>query len=306
MITGTLEMNILIAGGSGFLGTALTKSFVKDGHKVFVLTRGTKKFQNAEAIQWDVKTTNGWGHRINEMDVVIHLTGKSLSTFPWSRATKQSFLDSRLISGLLLASAIQTADKRPSIFVQSSGINYYGLSGSLADESTPPADDFLAQLAVQWEDATKSLDDLGVRRIVTRSAPVLDKNGSLLDLMSLPIKMLFGGPFGSGKQAFPWIHIQDWVGAVEFLIADENAHGAYNLIAPTQTSNAEFNKTLAEVLHRPYWFPYPEFLMRNILGEMSVLILDGRFSQPRRLIESGYQYQFPRLKEAIEDLVSGK
>lgn len=297
-------MNVLIAGGSGFLGTALIKSFVKDGHKVFVLTRGEKIIQNAEAIRWDAQTTSGWGQRINEMDAVIHLTGKSLSTFPWTSATKKSFLDSRLIPGLLLASAIQTAEKRPSVFVQSSGVNYYGLSGSLADESTPPADDFLAQLAVRWEDATKSLDDLGVRRIITRSAVVLDRKDSLLDLMSLPIKLFFGGPFGSGKQAFPWIHIQDWVGAVRFLLANKNAHGAYNLIAPAQTSNAEFNKTLAKVLHRPYWFPYPEFLMRNILGEMSVLILDGRFSQPKRLIESGYQYQFPRLKEAIEDLAS--
>jgi hypothetical protein len=303
MITGTLEMNILIAGGSGFLGTALTKSFVNDGHKVFILTRSSQKIQHAEAIQWDAKTTNGWAHRINEMDVVIHLTGKSLSTFPWTSAMKKSFIDSRLSPGSLLASAIQTADKRPSIFVQASGINYYGLSGTLADESTPPADDFPAQLAVQWEDATKSLDDLGVRRIIARSAPVLGKDSALLNLMALPIKLFFGGKFGSGKQAMPWIHIKDWVGAVRFLIANENARGAYNLIAPAQTSNAEFNQTIAQVLHRPYWFPYPEFLLRNILGEMSVMILDGRFSQPKRLIESGYQYQFPRLKEAMEDLV---
>ncbi|MBL8050656.1 MAG: NAD-dependent epimerase/dehydratase family protein, partial [Anaerolineales bacterium] len=116
MITGTLEMNILIAGGSGFLGTALTKSFLSDGHKVFILTRGSKKIKNVESIQWDAKTTNGWAHRINEMDVVIHLTGKSLSTFPWTSANKKSFLDSRLIPGFALVSAIQTADKRPSIF----------------------------------------------------------------------------------------------------------------------------------------------------------------------------------------------
>ena len=297
-------MNILIAGGSGFLGSALTKSFVSDGHKVFILTRGIKKFQNAETIQWDAKTTNGWGQRIHEMDVVIHLTGKSLSTFPWTSATKKSFLDSRLLPGFALASAIQASSKRPSIFIQASGINYYGLHGSLADESTPPADDFLAQLAVKWEDATRLLDDLGVRRIITRSAVVLDKKGSLLDLMSLPIKLFFGGAFGSGKQAMPWIHIQDWVGAIRYLIANENARGAYNLIAPAQTSNVEFNKTIAQVIHRPYWFRTPEFLLRNILGEMSVLILDGRFSQPKRLIESGYTFQFPSLLEALESLMN--
>ncbi|NJN79769.1 MAG: DUF1731 domain-containing protein [Anaerolineales bacterium] len=189
-------------------------------------------------------------------------------------------------------------------FVQASGINYYGLHGDLADESTPPADDFLAQLAARWEAGTELIEDLGVRRIVTRSAVVLDKKGSLLDLMSLPIKLFFGGAFGSGKQAMPWIHVHDWVGAIRHLIANENARGAYNLIAPAQTSNAEFGKTISEILHRPYWFWYPEFLLRNILGEMSVLILEGRFSQPKRLIESGYQFQFPRLKEALEDLLS--
>lgn len=297
-------MNILVAGGSGFLGTALTKSFLADGHKVFILTRSVKKINNVESIMWDGKTLKGWSERLNEMDVVIHLTGKSLSTFPWTSSTKKSFLDSRLTPGLLLASAIQASVKRPSIFVQSSGINYYGLSGSLADESTPPANDFLAQLAVQWENATKSLDDLGVRRIVIRSAPVLGKDAALLNLMTLPIKLFFGGKFGSGKQAMPWIHIKDWVGAVRFLIANENARGAYNFIAPAQTSNAEFNQTIAQVLNRPYWFHIPEFLLRNILGEMSVMILDGRFSQPKRLIESGYQFQFPSLKEAIEDLLS--
>lgn len=297
-------MNILIAGGSGFLGKALTKSFIKDGHKVFILTRTSKKIKNVESILWDGKIGKGWSERINEMDVVIHFTGKSLSTFPWTSSTKQSFLDSRLKPGLLLASAIRASVKRPSIFVQSSGINYYGLSGSVADESTPPADDFLAQLAVQWENATKSLDNLGVRRIVTRSAVVLDKKGGLLNLMSLPIKLFFGGKLGSGQQALPWIHIQDWVGAVKYLIANEDAYGAYNLIAPAQSSNAEFNKTIAEVLKRPYWFHIPEFLLRNILGEMSVLILDGRFSQPKRLTESGYQFQFPSLKEALVDLLS--
>ena len=118
-------MNILIAGGSGFLGKALTKTFITDGHKVFILTRSTKKIKNVVPILWDAKTLNGWSERVNEMDVVIHLTGKSLSTFPWTSATKKSFLDSRLMPGLLLASAIQASVKHPSIFVQSSGINYY-------------------------------------------------------------------------------------------------------------------------------------------------------------------------------------
>lgn len=295
-------MNILICGGSGFLGSALTKSFLADSHNVFILTRGSRVPQGAQAVKWDAKTTAGWGQLMNEMDIVIHLAGKSLSTWPWTAANKQAFHDSRITPGLVLAQAIREATHRPGIFLQTSGINYYGLRGDLADESTPPADDFLAQLAVQWEDATKPLDDLGVRRLILRSAVVLGEGG-LLGLMALPIRLFAGGPLGSGKQAMPWIHVNDWVGAARHLIADENARGAYNLIAPTPTSNAEFNKALAEVLHRPYWFPTPSFLLRNVLGEMSVLILEGRFSTPKRLLESGYEYQFPRLKEALLDLL---
>jgi uncharacterized protein len=295
-------MNILIAGGSGFLGRALTESFLADGHKVFVLTRGNHVMSGAQAVQWDAKTTDGWGHVVNDMDVIIHMAGKSLSSWPWTASKKRAFHDSRIQPGLALAQAIEEADRRPRIFVQQSGINHYGLRGELADESTPPADDFLAQLAVKWEDATKSLDGLSVRRIVLRSAVILAKRGGLFPLMALPIRLFMGGPLGDGKQAMPWIHINDWVGAVRFLIEDENANGAYNLIAPTPTSNAEFNRTLAKVLRRPYWFPAPAFLLRTFLGEMSVTILDGRFSQPKRLIESGYGFQFPGPREAFAHL----
>ena len=296
-------MKVMIAGGSGFLGRALTKSLLADGHQVFILTRGTRIPKGAQAVQWDAKTTNGWGHLVNEMDVMIHLAGKSLASWPWTAATKQAFHDSRIIPGLVLAQSIQQATHRPSIFVQASGINHYGLRGDLADESTQPGGDFLAQLTIKWEDATRSVEELGVRRVIVRSAVVLGKGDGLLGLMALPIRLFAGGPLGSGKQAMPWIHINDWVGGVRHLINNEHARGAYNLIAPTPTSNADFNRILAGVLHRPYWFPTPAFLLRTLLGEMSVLILEGRFAQPKRLTESGYRYQFPGLHEALVDLV---
>lgn len=295
-------MNILISGGAGFLGRNLTRALLAEGHQVYILTRGGRAPEGAQAIQWDAKTTEGWGHRINEMDAVIHLAGKSLSTWPWTAATKRDFYESRILSGLALVQAIQQATHRPGIFIQQSGINHYGLSGDLADESTPHAQDFLAQLTVQWEDATRSVEELGLRRIVLRSAAALGKGEGLMPLMSLPIQLFVGGPLGSGKQAMPWIHIDDWVAAVQYLLADKNGRGAYNLIAPTPTSNAEFNRALAEVLHRPYWFPVPAFLMRTFLGEMNVLVLEGRFSQPKRLTESGFKFQFAAAREAFVDL----
>lgn len=299
-------MNIMIAGGSGFLGGALTESFLEDGHQVFILTRGASAYSGAKTIQWDAKTTRGWGHLVNEMDVIIHLAGRSLSSWPWTPATKQDFIDSRVNPGRALAQAILEATRRPKIFVQASGINHYGLRGDPADESTPPADDFLAQVTVHWEGATQSVEDLGVRRVVARTAPVLDREGGLLSLMALPVKLFVGGPIGSGKFAMPWIHIHDWVGAIRHLIADENARGAYNLIAPVPTSSADFNRALAEVLRRPYWFPTPAFLLRTLLGEMSVLVVEGRYSQPKRLIESGFKFQFEGPRDALTDLFKKK
>ena len=159
-------MNVMIAGGSGFLGSALTRSFLADGHRVFILTRSSHVQEGAQAVKWDVKTPGGWGQLVNEMDAIIHLTGKSLATWPWTPSTKRAFHDSRVFPGLALAQAILEATHRPSVFIQQSGINYYGLRGDLADESTPPAGDFLAKLTVQWEGATKSVEDLGVRRVL--------------------------------------------------------------------------------------------------------------------------------------------
>lgn len=295
-------MNIMIAGGTGLLGTALTKSFLADGHKVFVLSRTPSNRSDVQIVEWDARSTNGWGHLVNEMDVVIHLAGRSTSAWPWTAAKKKSFEDSRILPGLALAQAIQNATRRPSLFVQVSGINHYGLQGDLADESTPPGEDFLAQLTVKWEDATQSVEGLGIRRLVLRTPPVLSRDNVIMKLIALPVQLFVGGPIGSGKQAFPWIHIKDWVGAIRYLMANENARGVYNMIAPAQTSLADFTKVLANILQRPYWFPVPAFLMRNVLGEMSVLILEGRYSQPKRLLESGYKFQFPGPQEALTDL----
>ncbi|MBI3169231.1 MAG: NAD-dependent epimerase/dehydratase family protein, partial [Chloroflexi bacterium] len=197
-------MNILISGGSGLLGTALTKSFLADGHNVYILSRGTYVHPGAQTVKWDGHTTDGWGQLVNEMDVVIHLAGRSTSAWPWTVAKKKSFEDSRILPGLALAQAIREATRRPSLFMQISGINHYGLRGDFADESTLPGDDFLAQLTVKWEDATNPVENLGVRRLVLRTSVVLAKESPLVALMTLPVKLFVGGPIGSGKQAFPW------------------------------------------------------------------------------------------------------
>ena len=298
-------MKVLIAGGAGFLGTALTKSLADDNHEALILTRHTPKHPGQ--FQWDGATTNGWGHLVNEVDAVVNLTGFGLEHWPWTKRQKQKFIDSRVIPGRALVSAIQNASHRPDLFLQISGINHYGLRGeSVADESTPPADDFLAKLTVQWESATQPVEELGLRRIVTRTAVVLARRGGLFPLMALPVRLFFGGKFGDGKQATPWIHLTDQVRAIRFLLHNNSVHGVYNLISPEPTSNADFMRTLAKVSRRPYWAHIPAFLLRIPLGEMSVLLSEGRYVLPKRLIELGFEFRFGNLENAMEDLLTRK
>ena len=295
-------MRVLIAGGSGFLGTALKNTLIKTNHDVFTLTRHAAK--NAHEIQWDGKTSNGWGHLLNNIDAVVNLTGFGLDHWPWSKGQKQRFIDSRVTPGLALLSAIQNAAHRPSVFLQTSGINRYGLRGEgIADESTPPAGDFLGQLTIKWEDATQPVEELGVRRVIARNAVVLARRDGLFPLMALAPRLFFGGKFGDGRQAMPWIHIADQTNAMRFLLENENTSGPFNLISPEQTSSADFMRMVCRVLHRPYWFHVPKFLLRLLLGEMSVLLTEGRYVQPKRLIELGFQFQFGKLENAMEDLL---
>jgi uncharacterized protein (TIGR01777 family) len=191
------------------------------------------------------------------------------------------------------------------VFLQTSGINRYGLRGEgIADESTLPADDFLAQLTVQWEEATQAVEELGVRRVIIRNAVVLARNDGLFPLMALAPRLFVGGNFGDGKQAMPWIHVADHANAMQFLLEKENTVGPFNLISPDYTSNANFIHAICKALHRPYWFHIPKFLLRMMLGEMSILLTEGRYSQPKRLIESGFEFQFGKLENAMEDLLT--
>lgn len=296
-------MKVLIAGGSGFLGTALKNALIHNSHEVFILTRGNSRGRNQ--IHWDGKTTDGWGYIVNEMDAVVNLTGYGLEHWPWTKRQKQKFVDSRVLPGRALVSAIQSAPRRPKVFLQSSGVNYYGLRGEgIADEPTPAAEDFLAQMTAKGEAATQPVEELDVRRVVVRNAVVLAGRGGLFPLMALPVKLFFGGKLGDGSQSMPWIHLVDEIRAMKYLLENEESRGAYNLIAPTPTSNTEFMRAIAKTLHRPFWFHVPKFLLRLALGEMSVLITEGRYSQPKRLLENGFEFTFPRIEDALRNIFS--
>ncbi len=295
-------MKILIAGGTGFLGSALSRVLGASGHEVRILTRRWPRSPNE--IQWDGVSTNGWAQRLNEVDAVVNLTGYGLEHWPWTARQKRRFIDSRVLPATALSRAIAEADRSPGVFLQISGINYYGARGEgIADENTPAGEDYLAQLTVQWEAASSAVEQLGVRRVVARTAVVLGAHGGLFPLMALPVRLGVGGPLGSGSQAVPWIHLEDQVAAMRFLLERQDAAGAFNLIAPQPTSNAEFMRAVAQAMRRPYWLPAPAFMLKAVLGEMSTLVLDGRYSKPGRLTEMGFEFRYPTMDTALQALM---
>jgi hypothetical protein len=302
-----MKMRVLISGGRGLIGTALTKSLLTDGHSIWALTRrepeSISTTKGLTFVYWDGCTTTGWGNLVSNMDAVVNLAGENLAKWPWTKKQKKRFWDSRVNAGKALTEAIRSASPRPKVLIQASGINHYGTIGGTADESTPPGDDFLARLTVAWEGATKDVESSGVRRCIVRQGVVLAPQGGLFSLMALPVRLFAGGPLGSGKQAVPWIHLDDVVGVIRFLLENDQTSGVYNLIAPEAVSNADFYRTMAKALHRPYWFRTPAFLLKLALGEMSVLVVEGRLATPNRLLEAGYRFQVEELGEAMKRLV---
>ncbi|MBS1249216.1 MAG: Epimerase family protein [Chloroflexi bacterium] len=310
-------MNVLISGGTGLIGRALSAKLSAEGHRVIVLTRSPEKARNVlpsgvNPVRWDGESLNGWSHLMEEMDAVVNLAGESIAgeslsailTQPWTERRKSRILNSRVNVGRVLVAAIQLAEKKPSVFVQASAVGYYGPHGEeVVLESTGPGSDFLAKVCQAWEDSTVDVERMGVRRVILRTGLVLSGQGGILPVMLLPFRFFVGGPLGGGEQVIPWIHIQDHVDAIRFLLENEKARGVYNLSAPNPVTNAEFGRVAGKVLHRPYWLPVPELALRLALGEKASLILDGQRALPWHLQTDGYTFTYQELGPALEDLV---
>lgn len=266
------------------------------------MTRRPRQAPNE--LEWDGRTESRWTEQLSQVDAVVNMTGYGLEHWPWTPGNKRRFLESRVGPGRLLASAMVRSPHRPRVFLQISGINYYGLRGpSPADETTPAAEDYLARLTVEWEAATRAVEECGVRWIGARSGVVLDRQDGLLPLMSLPVRLFLGGRLGNGQQATAWVHVADHAVALRFLLEHEETSGVYNLVAPTPTSNARFMQAMASALRRPYWLAAPAFLLRIVLGEMSVLVVCGRYCKPARLLDLGFDFRFPTIESALDDLL---
>lgn len=299
-------MNILISGGSGFIGTALTRSLLADGHNVWVLTRNptrTRLTEGAQPVRWDGRTSQGWIGVFSQMDAVVNLAGESVGKWPWTSGRKKLIRDSRVDAGLAIADAFQKVDKKPAVLIQASGVGYYGPCGKeTVAEDSPAGNDFMATVASGWESSTRIVDSLGVRRVIIRTSLVLDARQGVLPLMALPVRFWAGGPLGNGEQGVSWIHLDDEIRAIRYLLENDKARGAFNLSAPNPLPSADFIRALAQALSRPYWMPAPAFFLRRMLGEMSTLLLDGQFVIPQRLVNLGFVFHYETAREAFHDL----
>jgi uncharacterized protein (TIGR01777 family) len=198
-------------------------------------------------------------------------------------------------------------ENKPSVLVQASAVGYYGSRGAeLVAESSSPGDDYLASVCVNWEAATAPVEALGVRHVIARTGLVLTLNGGALPRLTLPFKLYGGGYFGSGKQWWPWIHMADVVNATRFLIENESASGPVNLTAPNPVTNRTFGRALGRAMGKPSLLPIPGFVMRKLLGEVSITVLEGQRAVPRKLQQLGYTFQFPKVDEALLDLVNSE
>jgi hypothetical protein len=300
-------MKVLITGGTGLIGSALSRELAAAGHEVVVLTRDPARAgalpPGVTAAGWDGRTAAGWGHLAAGAGGIVHLAGENIAAGRWTAERKRRIRDSRVRSGEAVMAAIRAAAPRPAVLLQASGVGYYGPGDEPVDESAPPGGDFLARVCVDWEAATAEVEALGVRRAVLRTAVVLAREGGALPKMLLPFRLFAGGPVGSGRQQLSWIHLADETGAIRFLLERDDASGPFNLSAPEPVSNREFARTAGRVLGRPSVLPTPAPAMRLLLGEMADMLLIGRRALPARLLALGYRFRFPALEGALQDLL---
>lgn len=300
-------MRVLITGGSGLIGKALTADLLAAGHEVVVLTRDPGKTQvasGAQAVQWDARTPAGWSSLFDRESAIIHLAGESIAGGRWTRAKKQRIRASRVDSGRALVDAIRGATVKPGVLLQASGVGYYGPCGDeVITEHAGAGGDWVASVCKDWEASTAGVESFGVRRAILRTGLVLARQGGALPRLALPFRLLAGGPLGTGRQWMPWIHLADEVGAIRFLLTREDAAGPFNLTAPRPLTNRDFSRALGKALRRPSLLPAPGFALRLALGEMADMVLTGQRAVPHRLLELGYAFQFTEAGTALSDLL---
>lgn len=299
-------MKIVITGASGFIGSLLTDHLWSQRHHLILLSRNPPRESNLtqqEWISWKPGAPGDWEQVIDGVDGIINLAGEPIAAKRWSDAQKEKIRFSRVASTNALVKAVGKAVKKPKFLISASAVGYYGPRGDeTITEETVPGNDYLARVCVDWEEEARKAESYGIRVALVRTGIVLGKGHGALAKMVVPFKYFVGGPLGSGNQWVPWIHIEDHIALLLFLIENQNARGPFNATAPNPVTMTEFCKTLGKVLNRPSWASVPGGMLTLLVGEMSEMLLNGQRAVPQAAVKLGYEFKYPNLLPALESL----
>jgi uncharacterized protein len=300
---------IVVSGGTGYLGRALVPRLAAGGREVVVLSRSDRlppalaNLSGVRLASWDARTPEGIVQEIDGAEAVVNLVGEQAVGVRFTEKRKASILESRVNGTRAVVQAIERAERRPSVLVSVSGVSFYGAHPpeEPIDESRAAGDDFLARVCVEWEKAARAAVAFGVRVVIARCAPVLGPGDGALAVMALPFRLFVGGPLGSGRQVFPWVHLDDALAAFERCIEDASLAGPVNLVAPQAVTQNELARALGRALHRPSFLPAPAFALKLLFGEGAYPMLTGQRVVPKRLEAAGFQFRHPKIDAALAD-----
>ncbi|MGE7929961.1 TIGR01777 family oxidoreductase [Lysinibacillus xylanilyticus] len=298
-------MQIAIAGGTGFVGKALTKLLQDKGHEIIILTRNkTRRENDIQYVQW-LQQGSRPEQLLNEVDAIVNLAGISLNNGRWTKKQKRAIYTSRMNATLEIVRIMEHLSSKPKVLVNASAVGVYSTSTSsiYTESSTDYATDFLGSTVYDWERHAVRAEKLGVRVALARFGVILGRENGALPSMLLPYKLHVGGTIGSGEQWLSWIHIEDVARAIYFAIMNDDMKGPFNVTAPNATRMKNFGKTIASIMERRHWMPVPSFVMRLALGEQSMLVLEGQHVLPTVLEKHHFTFKFPHLKEALQNLL---
>lgn len=306
-------MKVAITGATGFVGSRLVERLHSEGEQILVLSRNVEKakrifpnsaYPNLEVVAYQPKQSGTWQKSIDGCDGVVNLAGAGIADERWNASRKLEIMDSRKVTTEKLVEAIAQANSKPSVLVSGSAIGYYGTSETATfDESSNSGNDFLAEVCREWEAAAQPVKDVGVRLVILRIGIVLGMGGTVSKMLT-PFRLFAGGPIGSGKQWFSWVHIDDLVGLILHSLRHPEFQGVFNATAPNPVVMGEFCQDLGAALNRPSWIPVPNFAIELLLGDGAVVVLEGQKVLPKQTLASGFEYQYPNVKPALKNILA--
>lgn len=303
-----MAKNILLAGATGIVGEQLISKLLADGHQVSILARKAIQIEGVKVFLWDVYQQTIDNRALEGIDTIINLTGEGIADKPWTAERKQQIIDSRVKSAALIFRAIKETNAAIESYISASAVGIYGdREDEILDEESLPGTGFMADCCIAWEKAADQGIALGIRVVKIRIGIVLSEKGGALASMEKPVNYFVGAGLGSGKQWMPWIQIDDLVNIFVHALIDQNMFDAYNAAAPSPVTNQTFTKTLSKVLHRPIWpFNVPKFVLKAILGEMSILPLVSTNTSAQKILNTGFQFRYLDLEEALKAIYERK